>query len=60
MQSLEGVRQGDSLGSLGFALTAQQMYVDAADQKEMIDAVAIQDDFTVTGSLAAIEGCLNC
>lgn len=52
--SEEGVRQGDVLGSLAFALTVQPVFVAAAEHKECISAVAYLDDNTTTGSIDAI------
>ena len=49
LQSSEGVRQGDPLAGLGFAISVQPMYVAAIHQLLQCHAVSIQDDLTLIG-----------
>ncbi|MCW3101384.1 MAG: uncharacterized protein JWL77_7002 [Chthonomonadaceae bacterium] len=51
LMSTSGVKQGDPLGSLLFALSMKQMYNDAvsSDNTGQIKAIAFQDDITLVG-----------
>lgn len=49
LQSSQGVRQGDPLGSLLFALSVKQLYNKSVQGLDSLSAMAIHDDFTVVG-----------
>lgn len=51
LQSTSGVKQGDPLGSLLFALSVKSMYNDAveSDTTGTVSAIAFQDDITLVG-----------
>ena len=44
-----GVKQGDPLASLFYALSVQELYVQTLGDDPMLEGVAIADDFTITG-----------
>jgi hypothetical protein len=51
----EGVMQGDVLGSFAFALSMQPLYEQAVRGAGLISAVAVQDDFTVVGTVVSVR-----
>jgi len=57
LQSAEGVRQGDPLGSLLYALSVQKMYERVADRHKGVALKAIADDLHIAGPWKASLTC---
>lgn len=52
--SSQGVKQGDTLASFNFALTAQPVYELIVDTFRNVSGVAVLDDFTLIGEYTAV------